>query len=106
MRLNLRQSAYRCLGWIGLIVGLSTSQGAAAADHGPDQLPTVGSIQRLDPRLDALVPKDAKIEVLAMGFGWAEGPVWVTDGKGGLPADSLLCRVRLTTRAASVADRP
>src|SRR6478736_6460011 len=38
--------------------------------------PTVGQVERLDPALDALIPKDAKIEKLAEGFTWAEGPVW------------------------------
>ena len=61
-----------------------------AAEHGPDRLPTVGSIERLDARFDALVPPGATIEVLAMGFAWAEGPVWVPDDRGGLPAGSLL----------------
>jgi gluconolactonase len=61
-----------------------------AAEHGSDRLPTVGSIERLDPRLDALVPPGSTIEVLAMGFAWAEGPVWVPDDRGGLPAGSLL----------------
>ena len=37
---------------------------------------TLGSIDRKDPKLDALIPKDAKIEVLAGGFKWTEGPVW------------------------------
>jgi len=51
----------------------------ARAEEGasPDLLPTVGSIERLDPRFDALVPRDAVIEVLASGFVWAEGPVWL-----------------------------
>jgi gluconolactonase len=40
----------------------------------------VGSIERLDPSLDALVAPDAKIEKLAEGFTWAEGPVWTPDG--------------------------
>ncbi|HYD54666.1 MAG TPA: SMP-30/gluconolactonase/LRE family protein [Gemmatimonadaceae bacterium] len=40
------------------------------------QRPTVGSIERLDPALDALVAADARIEQLATGFQWAEGPVW------------------------------
>ncbi len=35
-----------------------------------------GHVDRLDPRLDALVPKDAKVELLASGFKWSEGPVW------------------------------
>lgn len=63
---------------------------AAAAEPNAAVLPTVGSIERLDPRFDALVSADARIEVLAMGFVWAEGPVWVADDRGGLPAGSLL----------------
>ena len=38
--------------------------------------PTIGSIDRKDPRIDQLIPKDATIEILADGFKWAEGPVW------------------------------
>ncbi len=38
---------------------------------------TIGSIERLDPLLDEVLKKDAQIEVLAEGFRWAEGPVWV-----------------------------
>ena len=33
-------------------------------------------IERLDPAIDALIPRDAKIEQLAQGFSWSEGPVW------------------------------
>lgn len=36
----------------------------------------LGSIERLDPALDQLIAADAKIEKLATGFTWAEGPVW------------------------------
>jgi gluconolactonase len=42
--------------------------------------PTFGKIIRHDPRFDKLVPKDAKIEKLATGFKWTEGPVWIKDG--------------------------
>lgn len=37
-------------------------------------------IERLDPALDRLVASDAAIEVLAEGYDWSEGPVWVKDG--------------------------
>jgi gluconolactonase len=37
---------------------------------------TIGSVERLHERMDKLVPADAKIEVLAEGFVWTEGPVW------------------------------
>ena len=36
-----------------------------------------GQIIRLDPALDALIPLDAKIEVVAGNLGFLEGPVWV-----------------------------
>lgn len=47
----------------------------------PRSYPVLGRIVKEDPRLDELLAPDAKIEVLATGFEWAEGPVW--DRKGG-----------------------
>ena len=41
---------------------------------------TVGSIERVDAGLDAIIAHDAVIEKLAEGFSWAEGPVWRKDG--------------------------
>jgi gluconolactonase len=37
---------------------------------------SVGTILRLDPALDQLVPKEARIEKLAGGFTFIEGPLW------------------------------
>ena len=42
--------------------------------------PPVGAIERLDPRLDAVVEASTPIEVLATGYSWAEGPTWVPSG--------------------------
>jgi gluconolactonase len=42
--------------------------------------PTIGKIERLDPGFDKYVPADAKIEVLAEGFDWIEGPLWMKNG--------------------------
>jgi sugar lactone lactonase YvrE len=36
----------------------------------------VGSIVRLDPAFDSLVPLSARIEKLAGGFQFTEGPLW------------------------------
>lgn len=44
---------------------------------------TLGKIERFDPALDALIGKDATIEILASGFTWTEGPVWRKDKTGG-----------------------
>lgn len=42
-----------------------------------------GSIERTTPELDELLDKDAPIEVLAEGFTWTEGPVWIGGAKDG-----------------------
>lgn len=42
---------------------------------------TTGSIERADPLLDSLIDKDAKAEIIADGFEWCEGPVWVEPQK-------------------------
>jgi len=63
-----------------LFVGCSTpdksasSPGSAAPKAGAQQ--SAGSIVRLDPALDQIVPKDAVVEKLAGGFTFTEGPVW------------------------------
>lgn len=44
---------------------------------------TLGRIERLDPALDQFIGEETKIEVLAGGFTWTEGPVWVSDDAGG-----------------------
>jgi gluconolactonase len=38
---------------------------------------TAVKLDRLDPAIDQIVPKDAKLERVTTGFTWTEGPVWV-----------------------------
>ena len=45
------------------------------------EIKTIGSIERIDPAFDALVSTDAAIEVIAEGFDWSEGPLWLDDQK-------------------------
>ncbi len=40
----------------------------------------VGTIVRIDPAFDSLVPPDAKLEKLADGFSFTEGPLWRPQG--------------------------
>lgn len=42
---------------------------------------TIGTIERLDPALNALIEEGAEIEVIAKGFDWTEGPLWVEKEK-------------------------
>jgi gluconolactonase len=41
-----------------------------------DKKDIIGTIERLDPRFDKLVPKDAQLEKIAEGFIWTEGAAW------------------------------
>ena len=36
-----------------------------------------GRIERFDPAFDKLIAADAKLEQLAEGFTWSEGPLWL-----------------------------
>jgi len=44
---------------------------------------TIGQIEIKTPKLEAFVDGETKIEVLAGGFTWTEGPVWISDDSGG-----------------------
>jgi gluconolactonase len=50
---------------------------ACSSDKAPP--PPQGPIERVSPKLDALIKPDAKVEILAEGFTWAEGPLWLED---------------------------
>lgn len=62
---------------VSLVLVAGTSVASSDDAGQPDLLPTLGSIERLDPRFEKIVPPDAVIEVLASGFVWSEGPVWL-----------------------------
>ena len=36
-----------------------------------------GRIERLDPQLDDIIDTGARVEIIAEGFEWSEGPLWV-----------------------------
>jgi gluconolactonase len=50
-------------------------------DHAQEGPAPALTVERLDPALDNLVDVNAKIEILAEGFDWSEGPVWVKNGQ-------------------------
>jgi len=52
---------------------------AISSAQDTNNLPSIGEIIKLDPALDALLEPGTKIEVLASGFDWIEGPVWVAE---------------------------
>ena len=48
---------------------------------------TIGSIDRIEKEINSLIDKNTKIEVLADGFDWSEGPVWSNELNGLLFSD-------------------
>jgi len=58
-----------------ILLSFFISQSSAAQEK------NIGRVIVLDPAFHSLVDTAAKIEVLAEGFGWSEGPVWIKDGK-------------------------
>jgi gluconolactonase len=65
--------------WWCAIVVLSALVWSIPAE---DKKPSVfGSVERLDPALDALIPAGTQMEKLADGFDWSEGPVWIPESK-------------------------
>ncbi len=79
------------IGAVLAIAGLTAARAQPAAPppgptmrgDGPPPAARPFSITRADPALDAIVPRGAKLELLAQGFGLNEGPVWVPDGRRG-----------------------
>jgi gluconolactonase len=66
--------------WLTMLaLALTGSAGRSATPSTPYE--TIGEIVRKSPGLDALVPPGSRIEKLAEGFTWSEGPVWIAAGR-------------------------
>ncbi len=60
---------------------ISILTGCSSQKSRINEFRTVGRIERLDPTINEVIPIDAKIEVLADGLTWSEGPIWRADEK-------------------------
>jgi gluconolactonase len=69
MRLAVLSACAVALGFV------SSAGGAQKAKY-----PSFGRIERKDPRFDKIIPKAARMERLAGGLIWCEGPTWIKDG--------------------------
>jgi gluconolactonase len=63
-----------------LLGGFATMDAKAQEPRDVTPHETIGDVERLDPALDTLIDPTAKIEVLAEGFDWSEGPLWIAEG--------------------------
>ncbi|WP_020468668.1 SMP-30/gluconolactonase/LRE family protein [Zavarzinella formosa] len=74
-----------CLLCFGLLTGFVVPPLAAQEPKTPGKTDgtkeIIGTVERLDPRFDSLVPKDAQLEKIAAGYIWTEGAAWHKSGK-------------------------
>lgn len=52
----------------------NSSQPTAKLPETPENF---GSIERIDSSISTIISPDAKVEIVAEGFEWSEGPVWI-----------------------------
>jgi gluconolactonase len=50
-----------------------------ASCSGSKEFPLTGSVDRLSPMLDEIIAPGERPEILAEGFEWTEGPLWLSD---------------------------
>ena len=79
---------------VGCGLALVSAHHKADSMQKAKSFPTLGTIHRVDPKFDQLIAPDAKIEVLATGFEWSEGPIWVKNGSyllfSDIPRNSIM----------------
>jgi len=82
----MKQHSYLFLGLAVILACHSTPQDPSGETTNTepiakaDTYPTTGSIERLSEDINRLIAPDTKLEVLAEGYEWSEGPVWVSQG--------------------------
>jgi gluconolactonase len=64
------------------ILLLAVLVACATAEAPPQRPPAIGRLTAFDASFHDVVAADARIERLADGFTWAEGPAWIPDGDG------------------------
>jgi gluconolactonase len=64
----------------GLVCAALLGGCAGGAAMSAGERPAIGGLTAYAPGFDGVVASDAKIERLAEGFTWAEGPAWIEDG--------------------------
>jgi gluconolactonase len=74
----LKPDTYWLLVWVPALVSYMTLLHARL-----NARPTIGSVEVLSKALEEAVPHGAQLEVLAEGFLWTEGPLWMAGEDGG-----------------------
>jgi gluconolactonase len=74
-----RVASLLCIGLVASHVTATSVAAQTPASAASFKTAAGSRIERLDPALDALIDPNARVEQLADGFAWTEGPVWRRD---------------------------
>lgn len=76
-----------------VVMGIATARMnvSASGDEPVVMDSSQAKVDRLDPAIDQIVPKGSKLERVATGFKWVEGPVWLHGSLyfAEIPSDSI-----------------
>lgn len=67
-----------------------------------DSYKKVGQISRIDPAINELISEDAQIEILASGFDWSEGPLWLEDQQALIFSDVPANKIYIWSESDSI----
>jgi len=76
-RMSLR--SLLALSAVAIVCSLALAAVSAAVSGEDQVVATAVKLDRLDASLDRIVPAGAKLERVATGFKWTEGPLWIKD---------------------------
>ena len=76
--INFAKVRFAAIATVLMFVGCTKEPEKPAAESAKPQAPS--DLVRLDPAFDALVPPSARLEKLADGFQFIEGPLWFDAG--------------------------
>ncbi|MEL6718083.1 MAG: SMP-30/gluconolactonase/LRE family protein, partial [Bacteroidota bacterium] len=65
--------------WTSLLIACQNTSKVSEEEISSVKYESIGSIEVFDEQLHNLIDSSAKIEILAEGFTWSEGPVWVAE---------------------------
>jgi len=63
--------------FIAVLFFACNNEDKTKTDEQQSNYKTMGTVERLDAALDNIISTDAKPEIIAEGFEWSEGPLWI-----------------------------
>lgn len=77
----MKRIAYWVIGSICFLIACNNEPKTSTVETTKPERKTIGSIESLDPSLASIIDTNTKIEIVAEGFDWSEGPLWVESQK-------------------------